>query len=48
MNIINDLAINASRTGQIILGGGIIKHHIANANSLRNGVDYSVFINTGI
>jgi deoxyhypusine synthase len=30
----------------IILGGGVIKHHICNANLMRNGADYSVFINT--
>lgn len=31
----------------IILGGGVIKHHICNANLMRNGADYAVFINTG-
>ena len=31
----------------MILGGGVIKHHICNANLMRNGADYSVFINTG-
>jgi len=30
------------------LGGGIVKHHIMNANIWRNGADYGVFINTGI
>jgi deoxyhypusine synthase len=30
----------------IILGGGLIKHHICNANLMRNGADFSVFINT--
>lgn len=30
----------------IILGGGVVKHHICNANLMRNGADYSVFINT--
>ncbi len=30
----------------IILGGGVIKHHILNANLMRNGADFSVFINT--
>jgi len=24
-----------------------VKHHICNANMLRNGADYAVFINTG-
>jgi deoxyhypusine synthase len=31
----------------IILGGGLVKHHICNANLMRNGADYAVFINTG-
>jgi deoxyhypusine synthase len=33
--------------GMIILGGGVIKHHICNANLMRNGADYAVFVNTG-
>mmetsp|Transcript_5589 Transcript_5589/g.9606 ORF Transcript_5589/g.9606 Transcript_5589/m.9606 type:complete len:122 (-) Transcript_5589:76-441(-) len=43
---INDIAMKAKRTGQIIIGGGIIKHHINNANLMRNGANYSVLINT--
>nr|AYW00870.1 homospermidine synthase [Lolium arundinaceum] len=41
-------AINATprKTGAIILGGGLPKHHICNANMLRNGTDYAVYINT--
>ena len=30
----------------IVLGGGVIKHHINNANLMRNGADFSVCINT--
>jgi len=30
----------------IILGGGIVKHHICNTNLMRNGADYAVYINT--
>uniref|UniRef100_A0A3P8YMD2 deoxyhypusine synthase n=2 Tax=Esox lucius TaxID=8010 RepID=A0A3P8YMD2_ESOLU len=40
-------AVFAKRTGMIILGGGLVKHHIANANLMRNGADYAVFVNTG-
>jgi deoxyhypusine synthase len=29
---INTMAVRARRTGMIILGGGVIKHHICNAN----------------
>ncbi|XP_049732988.1 deoxyhypusine synthase isoform X2 [Elephas maximus indicus] len=46
LRLINTQAIFAKRTGMIILGGGLIKHHIANANLMRNGADYVVYINT--
>jgi len=32
---------------RIILGGGVIKHHCCNANLMRNGAEFSVYINTG-
>jgi deoxyhypusine synthase len=38
--------MKAKKSGMIILGGGISKHHVCNANLMRNGADYSVFINT--
>ncbi|XP_078285457.1 deoxyhypusine synthase [Rhinoraja longicauda] len=44
---INNQAVYAKRTGMIVLGGGVVKHHIANANLMRNGADYAVFVNTG-
>jgi deoxyhypusine synthase len=44
---INDIAVRAPATGMIILGGGLVKHHTCNANLMRNGADFSVFINTG-
>ncbi|KAJ1448868.1 Deoxyhypusine synthase [Pelagophyceae sp. CCMP2097] len=44
---INDIAVQAKCTGMIILGGGLIKHHVCNANLMRNGANFSVFINTG-
>ena len=37
----------AKKTGMVILGGGVIKHHICNANLMRNGADYAVYVNTG-
>eukprot|EP00794_Sanderia_malayensis_P016223 gene16223-17858_t len=45
---INDLSLNAKNTGMIILGGGLAKHHVCNANLMRNGADHAVFINTGM
>jgi deoxyhypusine synthase len=44
---INDLAVQSHATGQIIIGGGLVKHHVCNANLMRNGANYSVYINTG-
>lgn len=32
----------------IIAGSGMIKHHIFNANLMRNGADFGVLINTGV
>ncbi|KAG9396910.1 deoxyhypusine synthase [Carpediemonas membranifera] len=43
---INLMAVHAAHTGMIILGGGLVKHHIFNANLMRNGADYAVVINT--
>lgn len=43
---INDIAMHAKRAGMIILGGGLVKHHIANACLMRNGADSAVYINT--
>lgn len=44
---LNDTAVRAKCTGVIILGGGLVKHHTCNANLMRNGADYAVYINTG-
>lgn len=43
---INTMAVRAKRAGIIILGGGVIKHHIANACLMRNGAESAVYINT--
>lgn len=42
----NDEAVKEKKTGMVILGGGVVKHHICNANLMRNGADFAVFINT--
>lgn len=44
---INLMLMEALRAGMLILGGGLIKHHICNACLMRNGADYAVYINTG-
>jgi len=45
MKRLNDLTLDAKKTGLIILGAGVVKHHILNTNMLRNGCDYAVYIN---
>lgn len=44
---LNEFTITRKKTGLIILGKGIMKHHICNSNMMRNGADYAVYINTG-
>ena len=28
----------------IVLGGGLVKHHVMNANLMRNGADFCVYV----
>lgn len=44
---LNNMALKAKRSGMLIFGGGLVKHHICNANLMRNGANYAVFVNTG-
>jgi deoxyhypusine synthase len=48
IRLLNNEAIRAGATGIICLGGGLVKHHICNANLMRNGAEFGVFINTGL
>jgi deoxyhypusine synthase len=43
---IDTLVIQAHRVGTIVLGGGLVKHHIMNACLMRNGANHAVYINT--
>ena len=43
---INGMSLVAKRAGMIVLGGGVVKHHIANACLMRNGAESAVYINT--
>lgn len=46
IRLLNDSALKAKKSGMIVLGGGVIKHHVNNANLMRNGANFSVCINT--
>ncbi len=43
---LNNSSLGKKKTGIIILGAGVIKHAICNANLYRNGADYAVYINS--
>jgi deoxyhypusine synthase len=47
VELLYDTVLNADKTGAIILGGSVPKHHIMNAFMLREGGDYTVYVNTG-
>ncbi|PAA81259.1 hypothetical protein BOX15_Mlig033358g9 [Macrostomum lignano] len=47
IRLVNSQAVFARNTGMIVLGGGVVKHHTCNANLMRNGANFAVFINTG-
>ncbi len=38
--------LSQEKTGAIILGGGVAKHYVLNANIFKDGLDYVVYINT--
>lgn len=40
------IVLGAERTGAIVLGGGISKHHLMGANILRDGLDYAAYFST--
>lgn len=44
---INKLAMQSKKTGMLICGGGVVKHHVCNANLMRNGADYTIILNDG-
>ncbi len=46
MKDLANLIMNAEKTGGIILGGGISKHHAIGVNILRGGFDYALYLTT--
>lgn len=41
-----EIVLNAKKTGGIILGGGVAKHHAIGVNILRGGFNYAVYVTT--
>jgi deoxyhypusine synthase len=46
MSQLAQIALDAERSGGIVLGGGISKHHAMGVNLLREGFDYAVYVTT--
>ena len=44
--ILSDLVFEAKRSGALILGGGISKHHVIWWNAFKDGLDYAVYLTT--
>ncbi len=44
MKDLTDQVFDAKKTGALLLGGGVSKHHIMVVNSLRDGMDYGIQI----
>lgn len=43
---LNDIVFDAEKTGALLIGGGISKHHTLWWNQFKNGLDYAVYIST--
>ena len=46
MKNLENMIMLADKTGGIILGGGISKHHAIGVNIMRGGLDYAVYVTT--
>lgn len=46
--LLSDTVYEAKKTGALIIGGGISKHHTIWWNQFRNGLDYAVYITTAV
>ncbi len=47
-NLLADLVFKAKRTGALMLGGGISKHHTIWWNQFHNGLDYAIYMTTAV
>lgn len=45
---LNEIVFTAKKTGALIIGGGISKHHTIWWNQFKDGLDYAVYISTAV
>jgi len=46
--LLSDMVWQAKKSGALIVGGGISKHHVLWWNLFKNGLDYAVYITTAV
>ncbi|MEM0008096.1 MAG: deoxyhypusine synthase [Candidatus Bathyarchaeia archaeon] len=46
--LLNDMVWEAKKSGALIIGGGISKHHVLWWNLFKKGLDYAVYITTAV
>jgi deoxyhypusine synthase len=46
--LLSDLVWKAERSGALVIGGGISKHHVIWWNQFKEGLDYAVYITTAV
>lgn len=47
LEILTDTVLEDEKSGAILIGGSVPKHHIMNAFMMREGIEYTVYLNTG-
>jgi len=45
---LNDSIFDSERTGALIIGGGISKHHVIWWNQFKGGLDYAIYVTTAV
>lgn len=45
---ISDIIFSSRKSGSLIIGGGISKHHVIWWSQFRNGLDYAVYLTTAV
>ena len=45
---LSDIIFNSKRSGGIVIGGGISKHHLIWWNQFKGGLDYAIYLTTAV
>ncbi len=47
-SLLADIVFTSQKTGALVIGGGVSKHHVLWWNQFRDGLDYAVYITTAV